>query len=338
MVNVDVFKKFVFTIANDSGKGVSPSPNEFNSMLPRALHAWILSKYRKDNTTPQFTRGFQSNRKITDDLHYLISNKEFNIGTDGKLEYPHNFNLKTWTFYDNFFHTASKLGLVSLTQRHNLKVGDQIVITQNAGATFPQYDGNATVDIVLDDFRIVTNQTFLGNTPVNGGSIKKADNSIIAVEKTATYLDINSEFPPDYLHLLSLRAFYNVKKSDGTLSLREVDIKSKSEAEVGNILNSHITEPTNRYPISIDYGNYIQIYPKNIGKVRMVYLRLPDSPVWEYTTQNNRPVYDPVQSVDIDIPEDAQNELAAILLDMMGVQAREPFLVQAADKMQNEGI
>lgn len=143
--------------------------------------------------------------------------------------------------------------------------------------------------------------------------------------------DGQAQYPSDYVHTTSARSTYyknNIPKF--------VEVKFVRNAEVGNILSSDIVAPTKRHPIITYYDNYIQFYPKDLGYVTFDYLRLPSDPIWAFTTANNRPVYNPATSVDIEFfPEDA-NELAFMVCSYMGANMREPQLIQYAEQMKQE--
>jgi hypothetical protein len=144
----------------------------------------------------------------------------------------------------------------------------------------------------------------------------------------------HSQYPDDYVNTVSTRSTYykdNVPKF--------VDVKFVRNSEIGNVLSSAIINPTKRYPVLTYYDTYIQFYPKDLGYVTFDYLRLPTDPIWAYTTVNNRPVYDPTNSVDFEfLPEDA-NEIAFMVCSYMGSNMREPALVQYSEvmKQQNQG-
>ena len=54
---------------------------------------------------------------------------------------------------------------------HKLKRNSTILIEQDAGATFPLYDGLTTITKVPNDFTIVVNKPRRGNTATNGGTV-----------------------------------------------------------------------------------------------------------------------------------------------------------------------
>jgi hypothetical protein len=90
-----------------------------------------------------------------------------------------------WTFFDNFFLTGSKLGFIGLADDNpqpQFGIGDTINVVQTSPFTFSQYNGVATITGIFatsglaapyngNRWIIETNKNFLGNTPVNGGTI-----------------------------------------------------------------------------------------------------------------------------------------------------------------------
>lgn len=66
---------------------------------------------------------------------------------------------------------GGNLGFV-LNSGHSFKVGDTVIITQDQGATYPQYDGETKVKMLIGDRIVITEKGFLGNTPPEGGTIR----------------------------------------------------------------------------------------------------------------------------------------------------------------------
>ena len=88
------------------------------------------------------------------------------------------FRKKEWRFDDNYFSGVSgtsMLGFIGKT-KPPFKPNQPVVITQDAGATYPEYDGETTVDAVYEmesgDWIVEVAKNRIGDTPVNGGFIK----------------------------------------------------------------------------------------------------------------------------------------------------------------------
>jgi len=92
-----------------------------------------------------------------------------------------------WAFFDNFFLPGSKLGFIGTQSSFpdGFATGSQISVAQTEPFTFSQYNGLATIVAIIatsspspgftgNHWIIETNKTFLGNTPVNGGTISLA--------------------------------------------------------------------------------------------------------------------------------------------------------------------
>lgn len=148
-----------------------------------------------------------------------------------------------------------------------------------------------------------------------------------------------ANYPSDYLHVSSMRYKYK-KQLNGCDSVitREVDVENYKDAEIGKVKASQVTPPTHRYPYYAFYDTYMEFEPKDLGQVTMTYLREPKTPKWEYTTVNGRPVYDDVNSVDIEAPKEAMNEIAMRTLSFLGIHIREPQLIQYAETLKAQGV
>lgn len=68
------------------------------------------------------------------------------------------------------FEDTGYLNLI-FPEPHGLKVGEKIYIEQDAGATYPEYNGANTVEKVYNDYIIRTDKARRGSTPVEGGTV-----------------------------------------------------------------------------------------------------------------------------------------------------------------------
>lgn len=183
---------------------------------------------------------------------------------------------------------------------------------------------------ITDDLRfLLTKRVFFINM----------DGQLTVPDGTTT--DINTQVAPKYLHASSLR-FNHLIQKNGRFVSKEVDIDVLRDSELGGVLSSSINNPTTRYPVCAFYDTYIQFYPKSLQKVIFTYLRTPTIPNWGYTLDsNNRPVYAVTggvngDSVDIEAPDDCQNEIAMRTLEFLGISIRENMLIQYANQMAKE--
>ncbi len=64
---------------------------------------------------------------------------------------------------------------------------------------------------------------------------------------------------------------------------------------------------------------------------------MPATPIWAYTLVNNRPVYDAVNSVDCEFPQENLNEFVSRIVSLFGIDMREPAVSQFAAQQQAQG-
>lgn len=103
-------------------------------------------------------------------------------------------------------------------------------------------------------------------------------------------------------------------------------------------LKSSLRKPTIENPIGCFLGNdEVIFYPNEIKSVIFVYVRYPAKPVWNYTGVDGVPIYDPVGSVDVELPEICADELAVTILERLGIAIREPALVDWSRYVKNSG-
>ncbi len=86
------------------------------------------------------------------------------------------------------------------------------------------------------------------------------------------------------------------------------------------------------------HNTYVQYYPKDIAKVDFTYLRTPSNPLWAYTVVDDVAIYDAVSSTQIELPKILTNQLARIILSYIGINLREPQVVQYAEEIKTKGV
>lgn len=148
------------------------------------------------------------------------------------------------------------------------------------------------------------------------------------------------DLPADYLHLSSLRYRYTYL-DNGTLKVLEDDVDVVRDSEIGGMLGSYIFKKhidAKKKVIAAIYSTYIQFYPNDIQTAIVTYLRKPIDPVWAFTVVNGRPVYDPANSVDLEAPDEAANEIMMMALSYLGINLREQELIQYSEMLKNQGV
>ncbi len=124
-----------------------------------------------------------------------------------------------------------------------------------------------------------------------------------------------------------------------------LNVERVSQSKILNLVNSNLTAPTTGYPAyhqngatATALGNTITVYPSTITTgVTVVYVRYPLSPKWTYSTVGGSPVFN--QSAtdyqDFELPESDAPTLILKILQLAGVNIREPEVVQYAMNEEN---
>lgn len=146
-------------------------------------------------------------------------------------------------------------------------------------------------------------------------------------------LDVNSLVMPTMW--MPSKMSHKYSKS-GKLIRRGIDLVKDMDWD--NIIDSDIIPPTKKRAVANMQSNYFQVEPKELlNLVNLTYIRNPIDPEWKYTMENGRPLYDDINSVNLDAPESAMNEIAMITLELIGIKIRDVELLQAAASMENKG-
>jgi len=98
--------------------------------------------------------------------------------------------------------------------------------------------------------------------------------------------------------------------------------------------------PTLEYPIAVFNGvKVLQIAPQNVKKAYLTYIKRPPTPFWAYTIDPTRlqVIYNPLLSVNIDLPEELTDMVTAVMLTKLGYSVRETELQQIGAKVNATG-
>ena len=139
-------------------------------------------------------------------------------------------------------------------------------------------------------------------------------------------------YPSDYEHASSMRHYF-VKQNNQGIEVPVIEVDNNKYADY---VESEIVTPTLRAPIFTAYSTYIQFAPYNIGQATFDYFRTPKEPIWAYTTVNNRPVYDPINSIDWELPNQCHNQLIFMMASYLGINLREQDLIQYSEIQKQE--
>jgi len=128
--------------------------------------------------------------------------------------------------------------------------------------------------------------------------------------------------------------FYKTQKQ-GNDRFVEVEIIDKDKE--GYRLGSAIMFPTRLRPIAVFESTYLQVYPTGISNIKFPYLRYPIDAVWAYTVVNNRPVFDPVNSVDLEWEDMVINDIIMQALKSIGISIKDADVMNFANSESTQG-
>lgn len=142
--------------------------------------------------------------------------------------------------------------------------------------------------------------------------------------------------PSDYWVVSSVRyRKATVSGCETTIVWRPIEILK--DGDLNDRLGSTLKAPDYDYPVCCFFNSYIQFYPKNLQYVTFTYLRRPVTPLYAYTIVNDVPVYDAVNSIQFEYPDNDHLDICRIILGYMGINVREQQLLQYAELMKAKG-
>jgi hypothetical protein len=134
-----------------------------------------------------------------------------------------------------------------------------------------------------------------------------------------------ANLPVDYLHYSSI-----------TYGKQPVEMLRDSQYQ--DRLNDSIKYPTKKDPICTIYGDYLQFQPTDMGAVNFVYLRLPETPVWGATIQNDEYVYSAALSTQFEYSDIDLTDISSMIVGYASTNIRDQFTKQTADQRTIMGM
>ena len=189
---------------------------------------------------------------------------------------------------------------------------------------------------INDDLRIFIKRTTLGVDP-SGLMMYPSDYLHFS---SATHSFITQQKPSKVENENCEDCEKNTKtKTPGKIKAFTRSIRPVDDMELANLLGSYIVFPSKHHPVLTFYQEGVQYHPRDIGSVDFVYLRKPVSPDWKFTTDpDGRPIYDSLNSIDLEWPVQVFNEIAVRVLAFVGINLREPDLAQYSEGKRQTGI
>ena len=136
-----------------------------------------------------------------------------------------------------------------------------------------------------------------------------------------------ANYPPDFQHTAGVRAYF--------MGI-ERPVELVENKAWGEVQASKLFAPTRLFPKYTEFSGEYRFLPRNIGIVMLDYWKEPVKPKWGWTIVNNEQVYDPNTSVDFEFAEFSVNTIAAIYLQLIGVNLSDANIQQFAETFKSE--
>lgn len=251
----DVFNLLKYR-ASKSGYLGSISSNDFNLVFPAAQNRYFLKLFGNQNDyqygSPVPRIGYPGTLKVSSSLSKFSSlPQQITIDAAGRYTKPTDL-----FFIDSLSHYVVGAGGTSI-KTFTLAGGTGYTNGTYTGVTLTGGTGSGSTATITVAAGIVT--TVVLNSIGTG----------YAVNNVLTYaLPVGSGFA------ITVTALTNNEPTP---------IARVEKEDLASNLNSTYQEPTELFPIYVEYGDYIQFYPTNLATAQLIYLKKPVKPVWGYT-------------------------------------------------------
>ena len=145
-------------------------------------------------------------------------------------------------------------------------------------------------------------------------------------------------YPADYGAYSSLGYKWIMNNPTGNPTWEDVWPELVTDEEKRLRLKSTIKPPTPFYPIAAYGVGGFQVYPESITKIELTYLKLPATPIRNFTQlPNDQTEYNPIGSVQFEYPETMYPNIAARIAMQYGINIREEQFVAYMNQRKQEG-
>jgi hypothetical protein len=119
----------------------------------------------------------------------------------------------------------------------------------------------------------------------------------------------------------------------------EVGIEVVEAGEWPARIKSDIEHPSLEYPIVRLSGSNVEVRPSSISKTILHFLKAPTKPVWGYTYNGNRMVYNAASSTQLEWHKSAHNDIILRACSYLGIPTDNQSLTQLKSfKKQTENV
>lgn len=139
-------------------------------------------------------------------------------------------------------------------------------------------------------------------------------------------------YPLDFEHTASMRSYY-VKPDGKSLERYVAPVKNR---DWGAISSSQLYLPTKQFPKYTEFNSEYRVLPRDIGVIMLDYFKTPQFPVWGFNVVNNRPVYDPLTTVNFEWDSFAIGEVLSAFLMLLGISIKDGELSAFANDYLNK--
>jgi hypothetical protein len=146
------------------------------------------------------------------------------------------------------------------------------------------------------------------------------------------------DLPSDYVYLSSITYEHIYNNHRGVLIKDINNIELLSDMDFSARVSSSLMYPTHKTPIGRFLSGAVEIAPTKINKIKLVYVRKPNDPVYAFTVNSNDEyVYNPADSVDFEWPDICIPDIANMVLSYVSDNFRDMFIKQSSENRKAQG-
>lgn len=143
--------------------------------------------------------------------------------------------------------------------------------------------------------------------------------------------------PEDYVHYTAIDYIKVTNQPVGNPLVEEIEVSIIADEKWSFRKRAAVKVADKDNPICNFQATGISFSPKDLYKVRLTYLRYPKEPEWAFTLDQDVPIFDAANSVDVELPQNLTNDLTLILVSYLAVKNKDEGLLAYARGVMNIG-
>lgn len=126
-------------------------------------------------------------------------------------------------------------------------------------------------------------------------------------------------------------------EQDGITTTKGVVIEEVERHAISYVSKS-IAAPSPTYPVYESYGDAVKVYPDDMDKINVRYIRTPKTPRWTYMVVQGKEMFNPAHPdfQDIELHDSEMSNIVNRMISYFGLNLREGEVIEIAERLKDK--